>query len=77
MYFLAVPIQEPAFFNITGKSLGPSTMMAIPTTIKISAYYKIIEMETKIRKKLKINYFEHLKNNAAFRTHAWNRNGCR
>jgi hypothetical protein len=36
MYFLAVPIQEPTFFNIMGKSLGPRTTIAIATTIKIS-----------------------------------------
>ena len=29
MYLLAVPIHEPAFFNIIGKSLGPSTTIAI------------------------------------------------
>ena len=32
----AVPIQDPAFFNMIGKSLGPSTIIAIATTIKIS-----------------------------------------
>ena len=35
-YFFAVPIHEPTFFNITGKSFGPRTIIAIVTTIKIS-----------------------------------------
>ena len=36
MYFFAVPIQEPTFFNIIGKSLGPTTIIAIEMIIKIS-----------------------------------------
>ena len=36
IYFFAVPIQEPTFFSIIGKSLGPRTTIAMATTIKIS-----------------------------------------
>ena len=32
IYFLAVPIHEPTFFNIIGKSFGPNTTIAIATT---------------------------------------------
>ena len=31
-----LPIQEPTFLSIIGKSFGPKTTIAIPTTIKIS-----------------------------------------
>ncbi|SVC54438.1 uncharacterized protein METZ01_LOCUS307292, partial [marine metagenome] len=31
-----VPIQEPIFFNIWGKSFGPITIIAIATMINIS-----------------------------------------
>ena len=36
VYKRQVPIHEPAFFNITGKSFGPRITIAIATTINIS-----------------------------------------
>jgi len=35
-YFFAVPIHDPAFLSIKGKSLGPMTIIETATTINIS-----------------------------------------